>query len=105
MKVGDFYKQPHLPIWIICSESHYSVMFSPNIGIVRKPSEFQEFDLIYYDELARQEEDIVLTCQLGQYHGTNNLNEASEIIPPIDAVIRTKWETAVISWNGREKIL
>lgn len=105
MQVGSYYKQPHLPIWIICSESHYSIMFSPNINLVRQPQLYNQFDLIYYDELARQEEDIVLTCQLGKFHGSNNLNEASEIVPPIDAVIRTKWATAVISWNGREKIL
>lgn len=105
MEVGQNYKQPHLPIWIIGSESHYSIMFSPNINLVRNPHLYQEFDLVYYDELARQEEDILLTCQLGKYHGSNNLNEISEIVPPIDAVIRTKWATAIISWNGREKIL
>jgi len=27
-KVGELLKIPPVPIWIICSESHYSVMFS-----------------------------------------------------------------------------
>jgi hypothetical protein len=102
MKVGQNYKSPKLPIWIICSESHYSVIFSPDITLIRNPHDFKEFDVIYYDELARQEDDIILTCKLGQYHGSNNLNDASEIVPPIDAVLRTKWETAIVSWNGRE---
>lgn len=35
-QVGAFLKQPKLPIWIICSESHYSVLFSPDISIASK---------------------------------------------------------------------
>ena len=27
-QVGENLKSPRLPIWIICSESHYSIMFS-----------------------------------------------------------------------------
>ena len=30
-EVGDNYKKPILPIWIVCSESHYSILFSTNI--------------------------------------------------------------------------
>ena len=32
--VGDFYKKPRLPIWIVCSESHYSVMFATEMSVV-----------------------------------------------------------------------
>ena len=35
MKVGDFLKKPQLPIWIICSESHYSILFSTNIKMAQ----------------------------------------------------------------------
>ena len=28
--VGENYKKPILPIWIVCSESHYSILFSCN---------------------------------------------------------------------------
>ena len=33
-EVGSFLKRPHLPIWIVCSESHYSVLFSTDINLV-----------------------------------------------------------------------
>lgn len=47
-------KTPRLPIWIICSESHYSIMFSVDSSLVSKnKAALNEFDLIYYDELAR----------------------------------------------------
>ena len=29
-EVGEYLKKPILPIWIVCSESHYSILFSCN---------------------------------------------------------------------------
>jgi len=60
---------------------------------------------VYYDELARQEDDIVLTCKIGMYRGPVNLKDSAEMVPPIDAVIRTKWDYALVDWNGRQAIL
>ena len=31
-EVGDNMKRPLLPIWIVCSESHYSILFSTNFA-------------------------------------------------------------------------
>lgn len=33
-KVGDLLKSPVNPIWVVCSESHYSVLFCPDRSIV-----------------------------------------------------------------------
>ena len=51
-QVGNYFKKPKMPIWIICSESHYSVMFSPNMDLINKSS-LGAFDVVYYDELSR----------------------------------------------------
>jgi ubiquitin carboxyl-terminal hydrolase MINDY-3/4 len=59
-EVGPSLKQPRVPVWVICSESHYSVMFAPNIALAG-PTAPPSFDLVYYDELSRQEDDIILT--------------------------------------------
>ena len=32
-EVGEYLKRPVLPIWIICSESHYSILFSTNYAL------------------------------------------------------------------------
>ena len=32
--VGQHLKRPNLPIWIVCSESHYSVLFSTDLDLV-----------------------------------------------------------------------
>ena len=98
-QVGAHLKSPKLPIWIVCSESHYSVLFSTDMTNVKKKQ--LVFDLVYYDELAKQEDDIILTAKLNQYKGPVDLQKTKEMIPPIDAVIRTKWDMALVSWNGR----
>ena len=79
------------------------MIFSTDISLARKKQ--QVFDLIYYDELAKQEDDIILTAKLGLYKGPTDLQKTKEMIPPIDAVIRTKWDMALVSWNGRQVIL
>ena len=53
-QVGENMKTPRVPIWIVCSESHYSIMFSVDSTLVSKTKGTPDnFDLIYYDELAR----------------------------------------------------
>ena len=49
--VGEQLKTPNLPIWIVCSESHYSCLFSVDINNIKNQG--KPFDLVYYDELAR----------------------------------------------------
>lgn len=63
-QVGKNLKEPRLPIWIVCSESHYSVIFSVDSKL---GASNQKFDLIYYDELARQEHNIILSVELGKF--------------------------------------
>jgi len=36
-EVGERFKKPVLPIWIICSESHYSILFSTNFALASQP--------------------------------------------------------------------
>lgn len=59
MEVGSFLKHPAAPVWVVVSESHYSVAWSPDgraLGEGLLP-----FTLCYWDQLANQEEVIRLT--------------------------------------------
>lgn len=29
VQCGAHFKEPRLPVWVVCSESHYSVLFGP----------------------------------------------------------------------------
>ncbi|XP_056340995.1 probable ubiquitin carboxyl-terminal hydrolase MINDY-4 isoform X3 [Oenanthe melanoleuca] len=62
----------------------------------------RRFDLYYYDGLANQDEEIRLTVDTTQVCPEN---KESDLIPPLEHCIRTKWQGAVIDWNGTEPIL
>ncbi|XP_070566145.1 probable ubiquitin carboxyl-terminal hydrolase MINDY-4 isoform X2 [Ptychodera flava] len=101
-EVGSNLKTPRFPIWVICSESHFSVLFCIKKILLSDWRAERRFDLYYYDGLARQEEEIKLTVD-------TTLNfvppPEEELIPPIDHCIRTKWKGAVVDWNGTEPLL
>jgi len=62
IKVGSFLKCPRYPVWMICSESHFSVMFSCETGLCSGgEDENNSFDLFYYDGLSRQDKVIRLS--------------------------------------------
>lgn len=60
-EVGSYYKTPKYPIWVVCSESHFSVIFAIRKEILNDWKAETRFDLYYYDGLARQDEQIKLT--------------------------------------------
>lgn len=61
VQVGCFLKTPRFPIWVVCSESHFSVLFSLQLELLRDWRTERLFDLYYYDGLANQQEQIRLT--------------------------------------------
>ncbi|KAM9832014.1 putative ubiquitin carboxyl-terminal hydrolase MINDY-4 [Neosynchiropus ocellatus] len=104
-KVGDYLKTPLYPIWVVCSESHFSVLFGLQRELLtNQDSGVPEFDLYYYDGLANQEDEIRLTIAPGKQ--TAGCQEAdADLIPPLDLCIRTRWSDASVSWNGTEPLL
>ncbi|KAJ3045390.1 hypothetical protein HDV00_010260 [Rhizophlyctis rosea] len=129
LKVGEYFKNPTYPIFIICSESHYTTLFSTDASLLSKTrappssSSFQShlrsptptgtqtirsFDMYYYDGLANQTEEIRLSITLpnrpvGSAKG--RAEEGEGLVPPLEHVIRTKWPGAVVDWNGSEPLL
>uniref|UniRef100_A0A673IUE5 Ubiquitin carboxyl-terminal hydrolase MINDY n=1 Tax=Sinocyclocheilus rhinocerous TaxID=307959 RepID=A0A673IUE5_9TELE len=82
-KVGSHLKTPKFPIWVVCSESHFSVLFCPSEDLATDHCREEEFDLYYYDGLANQQEPIRLTvCE--------SFPLDSDLIPPLELCIRTK---------------
>ncbi|XP_019495425.1 PREDICTED: probable ubiquitin carboxyl-terminal hydrolase FAM188B [Hipposideros armiger] len=101
-QVGCFLKTPRLPIWVVCSESHFSVLFSVQPELLRDWRAERLFDLYYYDGLANQQEQIRLTIDTTQTVPEDGDND---LIPPLELCIRTKWKGASVNWNGSEPIL
>ncbi|KAM4547704.1 putative ubiquitin carboxyl-terminal hydrolase MINDY-4 isoform 1-T1 [Odontesthes bonariensis] len=103
-KVGAFLKTPSYPIWVVCSESHFSVLFGLQRELLTNEEKVTEFDLYYYDGLANQQEEIHLTVSVGKL--TQSFQEVdTDLIPPLELCIRTRWKDAFVSWNDTEPIL
>ncbi|KAG1661559.1 putative ubiquitin carboxyl-terminal hydrolase MINDY-4 [Nymphon striatum] len=96
-EVGSYFKSPIYPIWVVCSESHFSVIFGRNQKLVGCQSD--KFDLYYYDGFAQQDDEIKLTVD------PKKPPSYSDLVPPLDDCIRTKWKHASVDWNGFEPIL
>lgn len=60
-QVGAYLKTPRYPIWLVCSESHFSVLFGLQRELLTSQDQSLQFDLYYYDGLANQQEEIRLT--------------------------------------------
>ncbi|KAM9287794.1 putative ubiquitin carboxyl-terminal hydrolase MINDY-4 [Cariama cristata] len=101
-QVGCYLKTPKYPIWLVCSESHFSVLFCLEKDLLGDWKTEQRFDLYYYDGLANQEEEIRLTVDTTQMCAEDKEND---LTPPLEHCIRTKWQGAAINWNGTEPIL
>lgn len=96
-QVGNNFKNPVYPIWIIYSESHYSLLFGA------KPPTAPQFDVYYYDQLGNQDEQYMITVDI-----TSNAKvEVSddELVSPIEMCVLTKWPNAKFDWNGSEPLL
>ncbi|XP_005512473.2 probable ubiquitin carboxyl-terminal hydrolase MINDY-4 [Columba livia] len=101
-QVGCYLKTPKYPIWLVCSESHFSVLFCLEKDLLGDWKTERRFDLYYYDGLANQEEEIRLTVDTAQMCTEDKEND---LTPPLEHCIRTKWQGAAIDWNGTEPIL
>ncbi|NWR70452.1 MINY4 hydrolase, partial [Centropus unirufus] len=86
-QVGCYLKTPKYPIWLVCSESHFSVLFCLEKDLLSDWKTERRFDLYYYDGLANQEEEIRLTVDTTQMCAEDKEND---LTPPLEHCIRTK---------------
>ncbi|XP_074524208.1 putative ubiquitin carboxyl-terminal hydrolase MINDY-4 [Halichoeres trimaculatus] len=103
-KVGANMKTPHFPIWVVCSESHFSVLFGLQRELLTYQDQGLEFDLYYYDGLANQDEEIRLTVSMNKMIQSSQ-DDGTDLIPPLELCIRTRWKDASVNWNDTEPIL
>lgn len=102
-EVGSYYKTPKYPIWVVCSESHFSVIFAVTLDILNDWRAESKFDLYYYDGLAKQDEQIKLTLTSKPDTGgeqtmddaffkmlTKGKGTEKDLTPPLELVLKTK---------------
>jgi len=103
IEVGARYKGPVSPVWVVCAESHYTTLFAAEPMVDARDSETQ-VDLYYFDQLARQSEQLKLSV-LPKRLPSRLVTGFEEGESMIDRCIRTKWADANVDWNGSEPIL
>jgi len=60
--VGSRLKDPAVPVWVVCSESHFTALWSADPSVVDDGGDDgRAVELWYWDGLARQEEEIHFT--------------------------------------------
>lgn len=103
IEVGSRYKGPGSPVWVLCAESHYTVLFSPDALVDARDSD-KPLELYYFDQLARQSEKVRLTVVPKRLpsHLLTGFEDGESMI---DRCIRTKWKEASVDWNGTDVIL
>jgi hypothetical protein len=125
--VGGFLKSPLLPVWVVCSESHYSVLYGADddggsgSGGATSPSPSggggggMPRELLYYDPLAGQDAPIRLllsSAPPGDSWAARLAGASRERgcwrgapIPPLELVVATRWPDAAVEWRGCEPLL
>jgi len=103
VEVGSRYKCPSSPVWIVCAESHYTVLFAVDMEVDPKECD-KSIDVYYFDQLARQGERIRLSVSPKNLpsHLVTGFEENESMI---DRCIRTKWKDSAVDWNGTDVIL
>ena len=96
--VGAYLKRPAVPIFVVYSESHFSVLFaaSPAAAPPRDDDDDETFDLVYWDCLSTEDGPVTLTVDPTVYDSTGkshrpkppDINDDANLIPPLDVVVR-----------------
>ena len=134
LSVGDNLKRPRFPVWLVCSESHFSTLFvmpseatTQSVGAADAAAHAWASGgtgiatlqppvvLDYYDPIAAQEGRIQLRVGIPRSGGgwASRLRGVHQergtwqgnIIPPLECVIETLWPDVEITWHGSEPLL
>ena len=110
-------KEPLLPIWVVCSESHFTLLFAEEQRIDQNTAAAAGHKhivtILYYDGLANQEQPIsLILTEHGDldHHAQHDQDLAASsnshaLTPPLEHVLHTKWPRAKVQWHGSEPIL
>ena len=107
-------KTPVLPIWVICVNDSWGVLFNPNRDLMKSSSAVNRFQLYYFSncltkEVVKEKKDTILTIDTRG----NNIETKSEFkdieadnddpyedSDLLEMAVQTKWEGAQLDWQG-----
>lgn len=97
--VGDFFKTPHYPIWLISGDCHFTVLFATTREILRSSTPKGSFTLFYHDGLAIANEETRLVIKPSAKMCPEPKDKS---IPVVIRCIYTKWPLASVTEKSPE---
>ncbi|GFY42033.1 probable ubiquitin carboxyl-terminal hydrolase MINDY-4 [Trichonephila inaurata madagascariensis] len=97
--VGDNYKNPIYPIWIMLAESHFTVLFAVSKDIYKKRKSKDTFVLYHYDGLAKHHAETVYTINPA---ANTSIPPKDKSLPIVIRCIYTRWPYASVETNEKE---
>lgn len=135
VEVGQNLKCPKLPVWVVCSESHFTILAldaeqwqqtssRKGDGVSRSMTAGYNSNiqsaagaavvLQFYDGMGNAECPIKLELQPAAAGGWSSKLEGvaedrgtwqGKPIPPLECVVETKWRDVEVAWHGSDPIL
>ncbi|XP_055501708.1 inactive ubiquitin carboxyl-terminal hydrolase MINDY-4B [Leucoraja erinacea] len=103
-QVGSMLKTPKLPIWLCNINSTFSMLFSTKRQLLSDWKMEHLFDLYFYTGQPLQAKAVKLTIDTHSHHWEEGMHEEEDDpekrFPSVLMTVRTKWEGAVVDWNG-----
>ncbi|CAF0916486.1 unnamed protein product [Adineta ricciae] len=104
-EVGSMLRTPKIPVWLICLNRRYAVLFSTNINLLNNWIYENYFQLHVYTGLKNQEGPCLLSIDTREQYPASiygNFFEDNEaIIPEFVQLLHTRWPGCTIE-NGDE---
>ncbi|XP_042070218.1 inactive ubiquitin carboxyl-terminal hydrolase MINDY-4B isoform X2 [Haplochromis burtoni] len=102
-QVGSMLKTPRFPVWVCSINSSCSVLFSATRSLLSDWRAEHLFQLYYYCGQSSQTATARLTVDTHSHHceaSSRDGGDPEKRFPSLEMTIRTKWDGAVIAWNG-----
>ncbi|RLU18592.1 hypothetical protein DMN91_008949 [Ooceraea biroi] len=98
---GSRLKTPTLPIWVTLCLGHHGVLFNTNRELLRNYHAERRFEVQYFTCGGSHATLTVDTRANEASGGSDATMEAADIAAtPLEKLIRSKWQDALIQWNG-----
>ena len=97
-------KNPKSAVWVVCSESHYSILFSFDSNASSSSAALGGGmqHVHYYDPLGKQEDVYKISVDPNSIEPVPD--EKHVMVSPIDHCIRTRWRGSALNWNGADPV-
>ncbi|KYM95510.1 hypothetical protein ALC62_13940 [Cyphomyrmex costatus] len=99
---GSRLKTPSLPIWVTLCLGHHGVLFNTNRELLRNYHAERRFEIQYFT-CGGSHATLTVDTRANEASGGSDaatMETADIAATPLEKLIRSKWQDALIQWNG-----